>query len=59
VRALGANHYIEAVTEGFLNVTTIYDLDPRLRAHPAVHSRHVGLLGQPVVAQYHGFCKPR
>lgn len=58
VRALNANHFIEAVTEGFLNLTTVYDADPtdtkgRL---PAVHSRHFGVLGQAVYAQYTGFC---
>lgn len=58
VRALGANHYLEPVNEGFLNVTTIYDRDGA-RGHPAVHSRHFGLFGQPVVAQYHGFCKAK
>lgn len=59
MRAINANHFIEAVTEGYLNLTTIYDLDPRRGSHPAVHSRHFGLFGEPVVAQYTGFCKPR
>lgn len=58
VRAVNANHFIEVVNEGFLNLTTVYDIDPRRQAHPAVHSRHLGLLGEPVVAQYHGFCTP-
>ncbi len=58
VRALNANHFIEAVTEGFLNLTTVYeagtaDAQGRL---PAVHSRHFGVLGQAVYAQYTGFC---
>jgi len=57
VRALNANHFLEAVNEGFLNLTTVYDRDPARDAWPAVHSRHFGLLGQPVVAQYQGFCK--
>lgn len=56
VRALNANHYLEVVAEGFLNITTIYDLDANAKAHPAVHSRHFGLFGEPVVAQYQGFC---
>jgi hypothetical protein len=56
IRAINANHFIEAVTEGYLNLTTIYDFDPRRKAHPAVHSRHFGLFGEPVVAQYTGFC---
>jgi hypothetical protein len=57
VRALNANHYLEVVGEGFLNITTIYDRDAKTGGHPAVHSRHFGLFGEPVVAQYQGFCK--
>lgn len=56
VRAINANHFLEVVAEGFLNMTTIYDKDPERGVHPAVHSRHFGLFGEPVVAQYHGFC---
>ena len=56
VRAVGANHYLEVVTEGYLNITTIYSRDERRKAYPAVHSRHFGLLGEPIVAQYTGFC---
>jgi hypothetical protein len=59
VRALNANHYLEVVNDGFLNITTIYDRDAKAAAHPAVHSRHFGLFGEPVVAQYQGFCKPK
>lgn len=58
VRALNANHFLEVVNEGFLNLTTIYDLDAQSGFYPAVHSRHLGLLGQPVFAQYSGRCKP-
>lgn len=56
VRAINANHFLEAVNEGFLNLTTVYDKDPHLGKYPAVHSRHFGLLGQPVFGQYTGFC---
>jgi len=56
VRALNANTYIEVVNEGFLNVTTIYDLDSATGKYPAVHSRHFGLFGQPIFAQYAGNC---
>ena len=59
VRALNANHYLEVVGEGFLNITTVYDRDARTGNHPAVHSRHFGLFGEPVVAQYQGFCLPK
>ncbi len=56
VRALNANHYLEVANEGFLNLTTIYDLDAGAGTYPAVHSRHFGILGQPVFAQYAGSC---
>lgn len=57
IRALNANHFLEVVNEGFLNLTTVYDLDAATAAYPAVHSRHLGLVGQPVFAQYTGLCK--
>jgi hypothetical protein len=57
VRAINANHFLEVANEGFLNLTTIYDRDPATGAHPAIHSRHFGLLGQPVYAQYTGTCR--
>jgi hypothetical protein len=56
VRAINANHFLEVVNEGFLNLTTVYDKDTAVGSHPAVHSRHLGVLGQPVFAQYAGFC---
>lgn len=57
VRAINANHYLEVVNEGFLNLTTIYDKDAKSGLYPAVHSRHFGFLGQPDFAQYAGTCK--
>lgn len=57
VRAINALHFLEVVGEGFLNMTTIYDKDDAKGAFPAVHSRHFGVLGQPVVGQYLGFCQ--
>ena len=59
VRAIGANHYLEVITEGYLNVTTIYDGEASDGSLPAVHSRHIGLLGTPVVSQYYGTCKTK
>ena len=59
VRAINANHFLEVVNEGFLNLTTVYDKDPASGAYPAVHSRHFGVLGQPVVAQYAGTCSAK
>jgi hypothetical protein len=56
VRALNANTFLEVVNEGFLNMTTIYDRDPATGKYPAVHSRHFGLFGQPIFAQYAGTC---
>jgi hypothetical protein len=58
VRAVNALHFLEVVGEGFLNMTTVYDSDDaKGGAHPAVHSRHFGVLGQPVIGQYQGFCQ--
>ena len=57
VLAVGANHFLEAVTEGYLNITTVYSRDERTGLHPAVHSRHFGLFGEPLIAQYTGTCK--
>jgi len=59
VRAIGANHFLEVITEGYLNMTTIYDVKASDGSLPAVHSRHFGLLGTPVVSQYHGTCLPK
>lgn len=56
VRALGANHYLEVVAEGYLNITTVYQKDEKQGVYPAVHSRHFGLFGEPLVAQYTGTC---
>jgi len=59
VRAINANHFLEVMNEGFLNLTTVYDKDPATGTYPAVHSRHFGLIGQPVFAQYAGACKAK
>lgn len=59
VRAINANHFLEVVNEGFLNLTTVYDKDAASGLYPAVHSRHFGVLGQPVVGQYAGTCAAR
>ncbi|NJO23200.1 MAG: hypothetical protein HC868_09950 [Sphingomonadales bacterium] len=56
VRAVNAMHFLEVATEGVLHITTIFDKDDAKGAYPAVHSRHFGLFGQPIVTQYHGFC---
>jgi hypothetical protein len=57
VQAVNATHFLEVVTEGYLHITTIYDKDDAKGTYPAVHSRHFGVLGQPVVTQYQGFCE--
>jgi hypothetical protein len=59
VRAINANHFLEVMNEGFLNLTTVYDKDAATGNYPAVHSRHFGLMGQPVFAQYAGTCKSK
>ena len=38
---------------------TIYDKDETKGAYPAVHSRHFGIFGQPLVAQYQGYCEAK
>lgn len=57
-RAIGANHFLEVATEGYWNITTIYDADVKTGLSPAIHSRHSGVLGQPQFAQYTGHCRP-
>jgi hypothetical protein len=59
VQAVNATHFLEVVTEGYLNITTVYDRDEATGKYPAVHSRHQGILGQPVIAQYQGFCEAK
>jgi hypothetical protein len=59
VRAINANHFLEVMNEGFLNLTTVYDKDASTGTYPAVHSRHFGLIGQPVFAQYAGTCQAK
>lgn len=59
IRAVNALHFLEAVGEGYLNLTTVYDRDAGAAVHPAIHSRHFGVLGQPIVSQYRGTCVPR
>jgi hypothetical protein len=58
-QAVNATHFLEVANEGYLNVTTIYEKDDATGLYPAVHSRHLALLGQPIVTQYHGFCRPK
>ena len=57
VQAVNALHFLEVVTEGYLAITTIYDKDEAKGTYPAVHSRHYGVLGQPIVTQYQGTCE--
>jgi hypothetical protein len=60
VQAVNATHFLEVATEGFLHITTIYDKDDaKGGAYPAVHSRHFGIVGQPIVTQYQGFCEAK
>lgn len=57
VRAMDARHFIEVTVAGFLNITTIYENGVGGRGMPAVHSRHLGIIGQPLVSQYRGSCR--
>jgi hypothetical protein len=56
VRAVNALHFIEVVGEGYLNITTVYDAQAAGKPMPAAHSRHFGVLGQPVISHYMGTC---
>lgn len=56
VQAVDALHFIEVGVEGYLNLTTVYEQQPD-GTHPAVHSRHVAVLGEPLVSQYRGTCQ--
>lgn len=58
VRAIGAYHFLEAVNEGFLSMTTVYEATKPGAPMVAVHSRHSAVVGQPVIAQYTGHCVP-
>jgi hypothetical protein len=59
VQAVNATHFLEVATEGYLNITTIYDKDETSGTYPAAHSRHLAILGQPVVTQYQGSCEAK
>lgn len=59
VQAVNATHFLEVAGEGFLHITTVYDKDEGKGGHPAVHSRHFAILGQPIVTQYQGFCEAK
>ena len=59
VQAVSAIHFLEVVGEGYLNVTTIYDRADPDAPFPAVHSRHFGVLGQPVISQFLGHCRAK
>jgi len=52
-------HFLEQTPTGNLNVTTIYQ-DRSDNGHLiAVHSRHVGVEGDPWMSQYWGTCEAR
>ncbi len=53
VSAIDALHFIEVTVSGYLTLTTLYGDGERV---PAVHSRHLGIVGQPVGGQLTGFC---
>ncbi|MGI9406675.1 MAG: hypothetical protein ACR2O4_09920 [Hyphomicrobiaceae bacterium] len=56
VAAIDAMHFIEVTVSGYLNLTTIYGDSGDGSAVPAVHSRHLGIVGQPLGGQMTGFC---
>ena len=51
-------HLVEVTGAGNMNITTIYNFrDKNKGTLPAVHSRHIGLLGDPMPSQYVGLCQ--
>lgn len=54
VAAIDAMHFLEVTVSGYLTMTTLYGEGKRV---PAVHSRHLGIVGQPVGGQLTGFCE--
>ena len=58
VQAVDALHFIEVGVEGYLHLTTVYEKQPNGET-PAVHSRHVAVLGEPLVSHYRGVCQPK
>lgn len=59
VLSLNGLHFVEAGVDGFLTVTTVYQREGATGTWPAAHSRHFGVLGQPLVSQYLGQCHGR
>ena len=57
VAALDADHYLEVTVGGYLNITTIFNSSNEKNGFPAVHSRHLGILGRPIVSQFRGICR--
>jgi hypothetical protein len=56
IRGINVRHIIDVAGEGYMNLTTIYDRDAGAATYPAVHARHFGVLGQPIVSNYRGSC---
>jgi hypothetical protein len=56
----GRMHFVEVTDAGNLSVTSVFVLSRSGEQLPAVHSRHMALLGaSAVVSQYTGTCTPR
>ena len=54
----GSNHIIERTPSGNMNITTIFSSTQKNpNEYPVVHSRHINLIGGPLVSQYVGLCK--
>jgi hypothetical protein len=54
-----ALHFVELTPTGNQTVTTVFLGTSKRGSYPAIHSRHMNLIGQPSVSQFRGYCAPR
>jgi hypothetical protein len=52
-------NFLEITGVGNQTLTTVFLGKRRNDAHPAIHSRHMSILGTPVVSHFRGYCVPK
>lgn len=52
-------NFLEITASGNQNLTTVFFKRAKSGLFPAVHSRHIAILGEPTVSHYRGYCSPR
>ena len=57
IRGSDGISFIERTPSGNMNVTTVYTTKIKAGGFAAVHSRHVGSPGDPMISQYLGSCE--